>query len=184
MIRSGIARRSVRIAVAQISVTVDVRVSGRVRTVRQGRAAGEGTLRLALVVVATHGVAHGDQLVHDVVGRSRVGSRVAVAALRLAGLARHLAGGALRCRDAGLALGVVLGDGVRLAQEAPGVGALTHGRDAQAGHREVKRVRVKAAVVTLSLLVVQLKRRREREMFCLTTHSTHFIYGYMASDIW
>ena len=25
---------------------------------------------------------------------------------------------------------------------------------------------------------------REREMFCLTTHSTHFIYGYMASDIW
>ena len=26
--------------------------------------------------------------------------------------------------------------------------------------------------------------RREREMFYLTTHSTHFIYGYMASDIW
>ena len=25
---------------------------------------------------------------------------------------------------------------------------------------------------------------REREMFHLTTHSTHFIYGYMASDIW
>ena len=25
---------------------------------------------------------------------------------------------------------------------------------------------------------------REREMFDLTTHSTHFIYGYMASDIW
>ena len=25
---------------------------------------------------------------------------------------------------------------------------------------------------------------REREMFCLTTHSTHFIYGYMTSDIW
>ena len=23
---------------------------------------------------------------------------------------------------------------------------------------------------------------REREMFYLTTHSTHFIYGYMASD--
>ena len=22
------------------------------------------------------------------------------------------------------------------------------------------------------------------EMFYLTTHSTHFIYGYMASDIW
>ena len=25
---------------------------------------------------------------------------------------------------------------------------------------------------------------REREMFYLTTHSTHFIYVYMASDIW
>ena len=25
---------------------------------------------------------------------------------------------------------------------------------------------------------------REREMFYLTTHSTHFIYRYMASDIW
>ena len=23
-----------------------------------------------------------------------------------------------------------------------------------------------------------------REMFYLTKHSTHFIYGYMASDIW
>ena len=28
------------------------------------------------------------------------------------------------------------------------------------------------------------KREREREMFYLTTHSTHFIYGYMASDLW
>ena len=27
-------------------------------------------------------------------------------------------------------------------------------------------------------------REIEREMFYLTTHSTHFIYGYMASDIW
>ena len=25
---------------------------------------------------------------------------------------------------------------------------------------------------------------QERELFYLTTHSTHFIYGYMASDIW
>ena len=25
-------------------------------------------------------------------------------------------------------------------------------------------------------------REREREMFYLTTHSTHFMYGYMASD--
>ena len=26
--------------------------------------------------------------------------------------------------------------------------------------------------------------RVQNEMFYLTTHSTHFIYGYMASDIW
>ena len=26
--------------------------------------------------------------------------------------------------------------------------------------------------------------RGRKEMFYLTTHSTHFIYGYMASDIW
>ena len=29
-----------------------------------------------------------------------------------------------------------------------------------------------------------VEREREREMFYLTTHSTHFIYGYMSSDIW
>ena len=29
-----------------------------------------------------------------------------------------------------------------------------------------------------------LIRESERKMFYLTTHSTHFIYGYMASDIW
>ena len=28
------------------------------------------------------------------------------------------------------------------------------------------------------------EREREREMFYLMTHSTHFIYGYMVSDIW
>ena len=28
------------------------------------------------------------------------------------------------------------------------------------------------------------RRDREREMFYLMTHSTHFIYGYMTSDIW
>ena len=27
-------------------------------------------------------------------------------------------------------------------------------------------------------------RKGRNEMFYLTTHSTHFIYGYMASDIW
>ena len=32
--------------------------------------------------------------------------------------------------------------------------------------------------------VSRCKIYREREMFYLTTHSTHFIYSYMASDIW
>ena len=33
---------------------------------------------------------------------------------------------------------------------------------------------------------IDLKHKyiQEREMFYLTTHSTHFIYGYIASDIW
>ena len=35
--------------------------------------------------------------------------------------------------------------------------------------------------ITLRLLCAQ---ERERNVFYLTTHSTHFIYGYMASDIW
>ena len=33
----------------------------------------------------------------------------------------------------------------------------------------------------------KIERKREegrKEMFCLMTHSTHFIYGYMASYIW
>ena len=40
--------------------------------------------------------------------------------------------------------------------------------------------------VLFSLVLNRVKsgREREREMFYLTTHSTHFIYGYMASDIW
>ena len=28
------------------------------------------------------------------------------------------------------------------------------------------------------------RKEGRKEMFYLTTHSTHFIYGYMASDIW
>ena len=33
-------------------------------------------------------------------------------------------------------------------------------------------------------IVSCLRVKGEREMFYLTTHSTHFIYSYMASDIW
>ena len=34
------------------------------------------------------------------------------------------------------------------------------------------------------LVCVRTYVEREREMFYLTTHSTHVTYGYMASDIW
>ena len=36
----------------------------------------------------------------------------------------------------------------------------------------------------LSTSLGEREREREREMFYLTMHSTHFIYGYMSSDIW
>ena len=35
-----------------------------------------------------------------------------------------------------------------------------------------------------NLAVKSKGERKGKEMFYLTTHSTHFIYGYMASDIW
>ena len=35
-----------------------------------------------------------------------------------------------------------------------------------------------------SYISLPVYKEREREMFYLTTHSTHFIYGCMASDIW
>ena len=31
---------------------------------------------------------------------------------------------------------------------------------------------------------VRERKEGRKEMFYLTTHSTHFIYGYVASDIW
>ena len=34
------------------------------------------------------------------------------------------------------------------------------------------------------ILLLQNIKKKKKEMFYLTTHSTHFIYGYMASDIW
>ena len=33
------------------------------------------------------------------------------------------------------------------------------------------------------MIVVAGGKRRRKELFYLTMHSTHFIYGYMASDI-
>ena len=31
---------------------------------------------------------------------------------------------------------------------------------------------------------IQTKLKQRKELFYLTMHSTHFVYGYMASDIW
>ena len=42
---------------------------------------------------------------------------------------------------------------------------------------------VSESSVHLATANMQLKQGR-KEMFYLTTHSTHFIYGYMASGIW
>ena len=42
-------------------------------------------------------------------------------------------------------------------------------------------------VICLYLVAAYCSRclsEKKKEMFYLTTHSTHFIYGYMASDIW
>ena len=36
----------------------------------------------------------------------------------------------------------------------------------------------------LFFLLLLYEKEREKKMFYLTTHSTHFINGYMASDIW
>ena len=38
-------------------------------------------------------------------------------------------------------------------------------------------------IISRNTLYYKLQREREREMLYLTTHSTHFIYGYMASDM-
>ena len=43
---------------------------------------------------------------------------------------------------------------------------------------------VKTHLSKRCLFLFQMWKEREREMFYLTTHSTHFVYGYMASDIW
>ena len=43
---------------------------------------------------------------------------------------------------------------------------------------------IRHALASFRCPVHHLEIEREREIFYLTTHSTHFIYGYMASDIW
>ena len=43
---------------------------------------------------------------------------------------------------------------------------------------------VVSAFLTCLRQIMNIYVEREKEMFYLTTHSTHFIYSYMASDIW
>ena len=50
-------------------------------------------------------------------------------------------------------------------------------------NRKLSTELIRLFAVSISSLVHAMVVR-EREMFYLTTHSTHFIYGYMASDIW
>ena len=38
--------------------------------------------------------------------------------------------------------------------------------------------------MTIIIIIERERKKKERERFYLTTNSTHFIYGYMASDIW
>ena len=49
-------------------------------------------------------------------------------------------------------------------------------------------IRLKISITSFKYITTKHQnitmKERKREMFYLTTHSTHFIYGYMASDIW
>ena len=49
------------------------------------------------------------------------------------------------------------------------------------GVRCPSNLKVIIIIVIITIIITIIRRK---EMFYLTTHSTHFIYGYMASDIW
>ena len=53
-------------------------------------------------------------------------------------------------------------------------------------HQPISRSLSHYAVVLFVMVgvIVFFLQEGRKEMFYLTTHSTHFIYGYMASDIW
>ena len=100
-------------------------------------------------------------------------------------------GGRGRPGDEALQLGVVGEDEVdagrvgRLQQEAVG-----HAHHRVARLRGVAEAEVDEHLDRVDPPVLQqgvqteTHTEREREMFYLTTHSTHSIYGYMAPDIW
>ena len=64
------------------------------------------------------------------------------------------------------------------------VGSIPHGGPIEPFLVSSRLIIVTKAVLCYLLCGMAHIKEREREMFYLTTHSTHFIYGYMASDIW
>ena len=63
-------------------------------------------------------------------------------------------------------------------------GAAHDGSGVDAEPEEPKAVNDPVQVPVQERAGPQHGRQGRKEMFYLTTHSTHFIYGYMASDIW
>ena len=54
----------------------------------------------------------------------------------------------------------------------------------RSNHGATSRSPCKTDCVMMYPSLTQIPNQGRKEMFYLTTHSTHFIYGYMASDIW
>ena len=63
-------------------------------------------------------------------------------------------------------------------------GALAGTRNSSMGPPHEGSIRWPIAPWAKALTTELFNSWRDREMFYLTTHSTHFIYGYMASNIW
>ena len=51
-------------------------------------------------------------------------------------------------------------------------------------YRLNQRLCILGRIFFLNIALTFLMNILRKEMFYLTTHSTHFIYGYMVSDIW
>ena len=80
--------------------------------------------------------------------------------------------------------GAVFGDNQHLPRDLPGRAGVAFAVRPRSYRLVVVPAHVAHAssVSVAAALAVRLAGRKE--MFYLTTHSTHFIYGYMASDIW
>ena len=61
---------------------------------------------------------------------------------------------------------------------------MQHRRGSEATPSPASSTTVSSTHLSLFYTTCSSMLEREREMFYLTMHSTHFIYGYMASDTW